>query len=158
MRPVLSMVVCLAVAVAAWAQEDPDPHGRQRQWLKAAIVSREDKKIYDAAFSLAQGNTAAAIDILVKLGLQSNSVRVEDAVGKALSRVPEGAGLDRVCHLCTKHTDARVRDQILEWAAKVNRHKRVQVNTIGFERTKGEVGNFLHILAYQNRGEYIEIP
>jgi hypothetical protein len=47
---------------------------------------------------------------------------------------------------------------ILAQVRRMNRFSRVQIHTVGFKNTAGEVGDFLDRLARQNRGEYIEIP
>lgn len=47
---------------------------------------------------------------------------------------------------------------ILEDVNRMNRFRRVQIHTIGFKNTADEVGWFLDRLAYDHRGEYVEIP
>ena len=47
---------------------------------------------------------------------------------------------------------------ILAQVRRMNGFSRVQIHTVGFKNTAGEVGDFLDRLARQHRGEYIEIP
>jgi len=47
---------------------------------------------------------------------------------------------------------------LLDWVDERNRFEHIEIHTIGFAASSGEVGSFLKELARRNRGKYTEIP
>lgn len=47
---------------------------------------------------------------------------------------------------------------LLDWVDERNRFEHIEIHTIGFAASSGEVGSFLKELARRNRGNYTEVP